>query len=125
MIALTVATLFQIFGGSSTTVPGMDILDWMKDRFEKNIPDESRREKALEIVEGMEETLEEVHEESQELGEEFADLNRRHDSSREEFNRLFEKLDSTWKKKQDRILAHQGELKKALSKDEWNRVFAR
>ena len=69
MIALTVATLFLIFGGSSTTVPGMEILDWMKDRFEKNIPDESRRDKALEIVEGMEETLEEVHEVSQEFGE--------------------------------------------------------
>ncbi len=120
LIGLLVATILMS-GGSK--MPFTETLQAATHEVKKAVPEGAARERALAILKEVEKAAKEEQKEMKELEKEIGKIAARREATSRDFEAAFGRFDSRKAPVEAKIAALRFQLKDALSREEWAKVF--
>ena len=120
LIALVAAYFFM--GGGDASYFG-ERIDDLEKRIKSTIGDSSRREAALRQIEVLDEAAEAINESIAVGAEKLAAVHGDYDATPRDYHEALDEIDADFNRFLKKTLEARGELRKTVTREEWNEIF--
>ena len=123
MLIATVTFLMITFGGGSDHWGMPQYIDANTKQADEFVMDEGRKQEAQSVIETIRTEYQTFVANVSRQRQEFAATDSNHDATEEDYQAIFDKLDSEWIGFERRLVELEAELKQHITEDEWNAMF--
>lgn len=120
LIALVAGYFFM--GGGDASYFG-ERIDVLEKRIKSTIGDSSRREAALRQIEVLDEAAEAINESIAVGAEKLAAVHGDYDATPRDYHEALDEIDADFNRFLKKTLEARGELRKTVTREEWNEIF--
>ena len=120
LIALVAGYFFM--GGGDASYFG-ERIDDLEKRIKSTIGDSSRREAALRQIEVLDEAAEAINESIAVGAEKLAAVHGDYDATPRDYHEALDEIDADFNRFLKKTLEARGELRKTVTREEWNEIF--